>query len=232
MKMFVLRVVAFIGMLALLFAAIFSIFDWRATDAYRHKAIIAGLDIYDSIGIDESGMSEVLDAVEAYLKDDSVDSLDIEMEIDGSIQRVFNDREIEHMRDVRQLFALGRRLRNVCAVVALASIVAVFIVLKVRRAAALLANCLLAALVAIVLVLGSFCVWLYFDFTSAFNFFHGVLFTNDLWQLNPATDRMIRMFPEKFFITLAGEIGISLIIIPAVVLTTFILGRRLRVKHG
>jgi integral membrane protein (TIGR01906 family) len=29
--------------------------------------------------------------------------------------------------------------------------------------------------------------------------FHEVVFTNDLWRLNPATDRLIQMFPEAFW---------------------------------
>ena len=32
-----------------------------------------------------------------------------------------------------------------------------------------------------------------------FRRFHGLLFTNDLWLLNPKTDLMIRMLPEQFF---------------------------------
>ena len=38
-----------------------------------------------------------------------------------------------------------------------------------------------------------------FDFGSLFLNFHLGVFSNDLWQLNPATDKLIQMFPEEFF---------------------------------
>lgn len=38
------------------------------------------------------------------------------------------------------------------------------------------------------------------SFTTSFTLFHEILFTNNLWQLDPATDKMIVMFPEGFFL--------------------------------
>ena len=37
------------------------------------------------------------------------------------------------------------------------------------------------------------------QFNEAFIRFHELLFTNDLWLLNPETDMMIRMLPQKIF---------------------------------
>ena len=41
------------------------------------------------------------------------------------------------------------------------------------------------------------------DFDGVFRRFHGLLFSNDLWLLNPETDLMIRMLPEQFFMSVA-----------------------------
>src|SRR3989337_2913922 len=38
------------------------------------------------------------------------------------------------------------------------------------------------------------------DFSGAFLQFHYLAFSNDLWQLDPRTDNLIRMFPEGFFL--------------------------------
>ena len=38
-----------------------------------------------------------------------------------------------------------------------------------------------------------------FGFEAAFTRFHEVLFSNDLWQLDPRTDRLIQMYPEGFW---------------------------------
>ena len=53
-------------------------------------------------------------------------------------------------------------------------------------------------------------LWALADFNGAFTAFHHMLFTNDLWLLDPATDRMIRMFPEPFFIDIAARIGLRI----------------------
>lgn len=37
------------------------------------------------------------------------------------------------------------------------------------------------------------------DFNKYFIKFHEIFFTNDLWLLNPLTDRMIMLLPEVFF---------------------------------
>ena len=42
-------------------------------------------------------------------------------------------------------------------------------------------------------------IWILADFTGFWTTFHQLFFTNDLWLLNPATDRMINLFPEAFF---------------------------------
>ena len=71
----------------------------------------------------------------------------------------------------------------------------------------------------IVLPLGVLAVWAGIDFNEAFNFFHEILFTNDLWLLNPATDLLIRICPISMFMAMGARIGLVglawAIIVPA-----------------
>ena len=55
--------------------------------------------------------------------------------------------------------------------------------------------------------------WAVSDFTRAFLWFHEMLFTNDLWLLNPATDLMIRMLPEAFFADIAAAAVIAMAVL-------------------
>lgn len=50
------------------------------------------------------------------------------------------------------------------------------------------------------------CIWGFVDFESLFWQFHLVSFTNDLWLMDPATDLMIALMPESFFVWYAGEL--------------------------
>jgi integral membrane protein (TIGR01906 family) len=45
------------------------------------------------------------------------------------------------------------------------------------------------------------------DFNALFLQFHLVSFTNDLWQLDPARDRLIQMYPAQFFRDATMAIG-------------------------
>jgi integral membrane protein (TIGR01906 family) len=56
------------------------------------------------------------------------------------------------------------------------------------------------------------------NFNYVFTVFHEILFTNDLWLLDPRTDNLIRMMPEGLFMDIALRwlivmIGISIVII-------------------
>ena len=46
------------------------------------------------------------------------------------------------------------------------------------------------------------------NFTWLFRQFHFISFSNDLWQLNPNTDYLIAMFPQRFFLETTIFIGV------------------------
>ena len=46
------------------------------------------------------------------------------------------------------------------------------------------------------------------DFNTFWTTFHKILFTNDLWLLNPKTDILIMMVPEQFFFDLVMRIAL------------------------
>lgn len=71
------------------------------------------------------------------------------------------------------------------------------------------------ALVALLGILGAV------DFDRFFTGFHQVMFTNNLWLLNPRTDLLIRLMPTDFFVTYAALwLGIFLLEPLAVLLLT------------
>ena len=70
----------------------------------------------------------------------------------------------------------------------------------------------------LIVPLGVFALWAAIDFNSAFNFFHRILFTNDLWLLNPETDLLIRICPSSMFesmgLRIALRAGVILLGVP------------------
>lgn len=118
----------------------------------------------------------------------------------------FNEREILHMEDVKNLFDIGFKLKYLSIFLSGFSIA---ILLK-RKERNWVKN----------IVLGLFVNWgilaalflmIYFDFSRFFTLFHHLFFSNDLWILDPRTDLLIQMLPEGFFMTIASKITISFI---------------------
>ena len=129
--------------------------------------------------------------------------------VDGVEQDAFNAREIQHMEDCQRLFDLLRTLRLSLAIAA-ALLVMLSLILEWKEKparAGSVAPVWIASLILIV-PLAIFGVWAALDFNSAFNFFHRLLFTNDLWLLNPATDLLIRICPSSMFANMGLRIAL------------------------
>ena len=67
--------------------------------------------------------------------------------------------------------------------------------------------------IAAVVIAGVLGLWIMSDFTAFWTNFHRLFFSNDLWLLNPATDRMIQMFPEPFFFAMVSRIVLAFAIV-------------------
>ena len=129
--------------------------------------------------------------------------------VDGVEQDAFNAREIQHMEDCQRLFDLLRTVRLGLAVAA-ALLVLLNLALEWREKPARvvrLAPVWIGSLILIV-PLALFALWAAIDFGSAFSFFHRLLFTNDLWLLDPATDLLIRICPSSMFESMGLRIAL------------------------
>ena len=147
---------------------------------------------------------EVTDEVMDYLRGDRED-LHITTTLDGQEREFFNEREIAHMEDVRDLFVQAIFLRKVCLGIIVLSVM-LMILLKARISRVLPASlCIgtglffgLAAVLAAIIST---------DFTRYFVIFHHIFFDNDLWILDPRTDLLINIVPEGFFMDTAARIA-------------------------
>jgi integral membrane protein (TIGR01906 family) len=60
-----------------------------------------------------------------------------------------------------------------------------------------------------ILLIGLLALGSMVDFEALFLQFHYLSFSNSLWLLDPATDRLIQLFPEGFFYDAALRIGLQ-----------------------
>jgi integral membrane protein (TIGR01906 family) len=118
--------------------------------------------------------------------------------VDGVRQPMFNQREIDHMVDVRDLIAWGHRTRLFAAVLLVLCLLLLF-AFTGRNSLPILSRTYLWCCVALIGAGVLLYILMQMDFTWVWDQFHYLFFDNDLWLLNPETDRMILMVPEPFF---------------------------------
>ena len=175
-------------------------------DPNRYTALMDELNVYPDVGISREEQVLVNGDLAAYLAGRS-DSLDRPVTLRGeALDSPFNDREKRHMEDVRRLFRVGLMARAVLLAAGAALLGAGLLMgrRRARRWGALMALCLMTAAGVLLALL----LWRA-DFDRLFIRFHQLIFTNDLWLLDPATDAMIRMLPEPFFEGMAARGGVA-----------------------
>lgn len=169
--------------------------------------------VTDNTGIYPPDMELVVDEIISYLKGDRKD-FDIQARLAiGSAKNVvdsvsiFNDKEITHMDDVRDLLLFFLGLRDAALILAL---IAFLVLLKHDHKAIIKALFYgSATFLVILLIVGASFI---FNFNNTFILFHQLFFSNDLWIMDPSTDRLIWIVPEPFFFAMIGRMVIYILV--------------------
>lgn len=200
-----------LSLLLILLGGAFLGFEQVALDPAVYDRIQADIGHYDYIGLSPDAQSRVNVVLADYLTGRRPD-VDIEETLLGVPQQVFNASEKAHMVDVYNLFTLERKILAYSLVSGVFLLAITFGIYCLQwkwiafPALKSFALTLLALATALVLL------WTTSGFDRLFILFHELLFTNDLWLMDPRTDAMIRMFPSQFFLRIAQEAGVSALI--------------------
>jgi integral membrane protein (TIGR01906 family) len=169
------------------------------------------IDQYDAVattGIERGELLRAGGELRSYFRKGSDEPLLIRVEQGGQPVALFNQEETTHLRDVKDILQTTFRVQEIAVMFVLAYVVGVFIWAREGTLRTLAAQVLIsgALTVALLLVVG---IAAALSFDAAWSRFHEVLFTNDLWQLDPDTDRLIQMFPEAFWQDITLWIGVA-----------------------
>ncbi len=187
---------------ALLVFLVFSYsLDFIAYDKLFYAEQYEKNGVYERFG--KENVDNITNQLFAYLQYEKEDKL-----ISASF---FNQKEKQHLRDVKRLLQKERRFGTWMTGLSLVLLTLLFpAAWKGHHPYRKVLFC--AGIVGLggMFLLGLFVV---LNFSLAFTTFHLVLFTNDLWLLNPATDNLIVLFPEAFWMTIAWKLVITMGII-------------------
>ena len=147
--------------------------------------------------ITDSDLRQVGADIRSYINSGD-EPLDVRTSILGAERDLFNDREVAHMKDVKQLVRGVYVLASASAVY-LATMVVIGFALHRGRFVADLAKRLAwgGGLTLVLLIVFGLVALVGFD--SVFLKFHQLSFANDFWRLDPRTDYLVRIFPQDFW---------------------------------
>lgn len=122
----------------------------------------------------------------------------------------YSEREILHMVDVLNILVFIQRLYFVSSLTFILLMFYFFTFYK-KDFRFFLYDLFFSTCIFCFLLLVFF-VFLSLFFTQSFALFHRFVFTNNYWLLDPATDMMIHLFPEHFFLTFfLSVLGVTLL---------------------
>jgi integral membrane protein (TIGR01906 family) len=156
-------------------------------------------NISQATGISPEELNKVIGGLIAYFNSGE-EYINLTAVKDGKPFTLFNEREVQHLKDVKGLFRLVYHILLGAFIYAFIYSGLNFILwLDKRRVAwGLVWGSVLT--LALIIFLGLM-IWI--DFDWFFYQFHLVSFANDFWQLDPATDYLIMLFPEGFWLDAA-----------------------------
>jgi integral membrane protein (TIGR01906 family) len=167
-------------------------------------------------GLDDAQLARIADAFVAYFQGPP-GPIQMQVTAFGQSRALFNDREVTHMEDVQALIQWFLRIQFVAAAVVVVRLAAAVVF---DRSPAPIGREMLwstGLMVALVVLVG---VLSLLDFEALWTRFHQIAFRNDLWQLDPATDYLIMLFPEPFWFTatirMATTVALQTVLLAAV----------------
>ena len=151
-------------------------------------------------------------AIAQYL-DGKTEAVQVADSESGQMENAFSDKENAHLNDVRGIVKDLKIIRWVGGGLAVGLLAFLYIKNKAQPAQFLSDAVRGFALSALFLLLTAtaLAVWGAVNFDGLFVTFHKLIFTNNLWLLNPNTDLLMALMPLSFFIWYAGEMGKSML---------------------
>jgi integral membrane protein (TIGR01906 family) len=170
------------------------------------------IDEFNAVGATGIERAELIRAgaeIRAYFNNDQ-ETLLIEVTEDGRETSLFNARETIHMQDVKDRFELTNRVQEFSVIYVLAYIVVVVLwareITPRELAVRVAGGCMLC-----LAGLGGVGAVGLSGFDDAWADFHRLIFSNDFWLLNPATDHLIQMFPPDFWESIVFFVGMMVV---------------------
>ncbi|MDA1258332.1 MAG: TIGR01906 family membrane protein [Chloroflexi bacterium] len=160
-----------------------------------------GFDNYNverRTGLEGTELNSAAAQIIDYFNNDE-ELLDVRVNFQGTEFELFNQREIIHMRDVKELMNAVFLVGWVTSVLLVVLIVTGFFTVG-RRFLPLLRSGIIWSTIGGLVIAAFVGLASLIDFNTTFRIFHEISFRNDFWMLSPSQSMLLRMFPQGFWL--------------------------------
>ena len=168
---------------------------WAVNSPWLYKYGFQKYDVSQTTSLAEAELETAATGLISYFNSDYED-ITLTVVKNGEPFELFNEQEIAHLKDVKDLIGLDYRVLVVTLIYALGY---AGVSLLWRRNWRRLARGVVGGsgiTLALMLALG---LGILLGFDQLFWQFHVISFANELWQLDPAKDYLIMLFPRGFW---------------------------------
>ena len=212
-------------------ACLLAVLLFAAVEIPTFNTAFYGME-YDKYGIpahikvSKNDLMTVTDKLLAYMKGKSPDLI-IKATVAREQREFFNQREKDHMVDVRNLILAGFFIRDCTAAIIIAS----FIIMGLLRKKFLktFTWAVKRVFIGFIIITAILVTLVAANFDRAFTIFHEIFFNNSLWILNPDTDLLVNIVPLGFFMDISRTIAVIFIALClAAIVLSFVYNKRKR----
>jgi integral membrane protein (TIGR01906 family) len=180
-----------------------------ANEPRVYRYAIDNFNAVATSGVSREDLIRAGGEIRAYFNN-SEDTLSIEVVQDGAETSLFNARETAHMKDVKDRFRWVARANEFALMYVLTYIVVVVLWAREVSPRALAVQVAGGSVICLA-ALGAIGAVGLAGFDSAWEDFHRLIFSNDFWLLNPASDHLIQMFPPDFWENIVFLVGLLVV---------------------
>ncbi len=154
--------------------------------------------IPDRTGLPIHELDSTADQIKDYFQNDA-ERLDVRVNTSRGTVSLFDEREILHMIDVKDLMRYVS-ITSVWTGIILAFTATIGLAIRRHQFWSSLSRWLRYTALIWGLAIAAIIINAIIDFTWIFTQFHLLSFANDLWQLDPFRHYLLLLFPERFFL--------------------------------
>ena len=172
-------------------------------------------DVYKNLPfeISKQDINKIAYELMDYLRGHRV-FLDTKIQINGSLKELYSLTAKIHMSDVKNIFITNIHLASYCFLISNM----ILIIYSYKNKLNIILKSYIKTVIIFFIMLFSILIYALFDFSSFFELFHKMIFTNDFYLLNPNVDYIILMLPEKLF----AFVGLKVFLLFILLIVTFL----------